>query len=98
DLYLLSFPTRRSSDLSMPVFQNVGKYLGFQSLEGSRLTEESGNIDQNILEEGVHLGGVCLHILQIILHLVDLQNEHPSQDSSFRSEEHTSELHSRGHL
>src|SRR5439155_26353683 len=67
---------------SGPAFQNVRKYLGLQSLEGSRLTDERGNVDQNILEERVQLARVCLQILLVILHPVDLQNEHASQNSS----------------
>src|SRR5439155_23579202 len=67
---------------SGPAFQNVRKYLGFQSLEGSRLTEERSNVDQNILEERVQLARVCLQIRQGIRHPVNLQNEHPSQESS----------------
>src|SRR6266516_3905648 len=36
----------------------------------------------NILEYRVQLTRVCLQILQVILPPVNLQNEHPSQDSS----------------
>src|SRR5439155_21622216 len=67
---------------SGPAFQNVVKDLGFQSLKGSRLTEERSNVDQNILGVRVQLARVCVQILQVILHPVNLQNEHPSQDSS----------------
>ncbi len=53
-----------------------------QRFEGFRLTEEPGHVDQDVLEQGTEFARVCLQIFQVVFHLLRLEDQHSSQDSS----------------
>src|SRR5439155_22386963 len=91
---LHSFPTRRSSDLrftqSPALDPEVGERRDAQRRPGEEVDRVAGEIEQRAALGAERFGGEAREIV--------LEEETRNVGPAMRSEEHTSELQSRGHL
>src|SRR5439155_19053321 len=91
---LPSFPTRRSSDLDvMLILDEIQTGLG---RTGKLLAEEHDEIEADVTLLGKALSGGFYPVSAVLSNNAVLGTLKPGQHG--RSEEHTSELQSRGHL
>src|SRR5439155_22443959 len=88
---LPSFPTRRSSDLIALVFAVLGVALGVAARAAFRKRDVIGVLLR------VSMGLVFL-LLAALLGTITIGEQQEDEAHGDRSEEHTSELQSRGHL
>src|SRR5690625_5520519 len=92
-LYLYSFPTRRASDISQ--LKSYWYVLRTSTIKSVRFK----NYANSIRHTGVGLKLDRNDRLELVLNLLEsIEPEAPVGKGDIRSEEHTSELQSRGHL
>ena len=65
----------------LPVPDHLRKDPGGERLEGQRVAEEVGDLDQDVLIERLDLGGPLGHVAHVLGERVDLVEHHPPGDS-----------------
>ena len=61
---------------------DAGQNLGAQGVEGLRVAEKAGDVNQDVLVEGFHLGFVAAQQAQILVEVRDFFQGHPPGDAA----------------
>src|SRR5207253_11274649 len=95
--YLPSFPTRRSSDLAIHKIRLAAMLITFKSKATAEVTmvEEHAKRILNLLHKDAKRGVITAAEAGTALSKLEAE---VAESRAHRSEEHTSELQSRGHL
>lgn len=64
------------------VLKDLGEDAGLESVEHLGIAEETGNVDEHVLIEGLDFGGIGLDVLNVILDLVHFVDDHAALDAA----------------